>query len=342
MEIVLHNNATALQEHITAQKIAPTMGEQLVATYTPFFNAAAALIEQAMKIQVTDPTQVTEMKQARAVRLSLAKVRCEAEKKRAEMKEGFTRAGNAIQFGYNLLRDQVHPVEKVLYEFETLPERLEAERQKKLGAERGVIARRLGINQSEADLGKMPAEHWCMMVAGAKQAEAERHAKAMQEAEEAAEREEAALQARIAEQKRLAEERKRLMEQKRLADEALYEAEKRRQAELAEEKKKADAALSEERKKREAAEKLAAEALRQQEQAEAARRETEKAAALKAEAERQAAAQLAAAPDKEKLLAFCKNIESLRWPQPETVPAASAIEQFRLAYRTLLEKAEQL
>ena len=211
---------------LAVEGIDKSMGQKLVDIYTPLLEAAAATCAQAADVVVTDASQVTEIKASRALRLTLKTLRCEADKKRKELKAGVLQLGNAIDFGYKLLEKQIAPVEKRLEDQEKIAERMEAERQAKIGVSRFVelspFASAGSFLPSAADLGTWPLPQYDAYLAGVKAekqradeaAEAELMRKEMEEAEAEQER-----RAQEAERKRLeavaAEERK-----KRLAIEA--------------------------------------------------------------------------------------------------------------------------
>jgi len=258
--------------------------DQLKGKFGGYFERAGELVNAARAVHVSDATQLTEMAQARKLRLDLAKVRIEAEKTRKEMKEASLREGRAIDGINNVLKGLIEPVEDKLQEMEDFAKIAEAKRKEAIREERTTILAGLGQDVVGFDLATMEAATFDNLVAGIraaneariaaeKKAEEDRIAREKAEAEERerqrienarlkaeAEKREAEIKAERArvEKEREAERVKAEAERKRLADIAKAEAEKREAIERAERERKAD----EERKAaaEEAARKAAAKA----------------------------------------------------------------------------------
>lgn len=107
--------------------------------FEPLFLKAKEWEEKAKEIVVTDPTQLTEMKQARELRLELRSIRIDADKVRKKLKEDSLRYGRAVQSVYNLIEFFIVPLEEHLEKQEKYAETIEKERQQKLRAERSEI-----------------------------------------------------------------------------------------------------------------------------------------------------------------------------------------------------------
>lgn len=121
--------------------LAPASLDRLKAIYQPLWQQAADAIEQSLSIQVTDATQVTEMKQARAARLGIAKIRQATEKARVELKADVLNMTKAIDGPARLIKEACDGHEARLEEAEKFAERAEAARKAKLAASRAELLR---------------------------------------------------------------------------------------------------------------------------------------------------------------------------------------------------------
>lgn len=302
--------------------------ESLLLAFRPFFGKAQALVEAAAAINVTDATQVTEMKNARASRLALRAVRVEVEAARKTMKEDSLRTGRAIDGMANVLKFLIEPAENRLEEMEKFAERKEAERKAALKSGREDLLRPFGIDTSAYMLGEMKQETFAELLNATRVA----HEAKVAAAQKAEVERIAAEAARTAEEKRVRDENERLRQEAvaaeaaRKAEREKLEAEARKEREKAEaerraaeakaaaERAAADKKLAEERAAREKLEREAAERLRVAEQAKAD------------EAER--ARKAAAAPDKAKLIAFAAEVRNLVPPvmsSPASVPVRQLV-----------------
>jgi hypothetical protein len=281
----------ALAAAISQSGLSGPLSESLITAFEPKFSAAIELVGRAGTINVTDATQVSEMKAARAARLALREVRVDAEKIRKAMKEDYLRGGKAIDNVYRALETFVAPVEERLEACEKFAERAEAARKDALRAERAAILTPLVGSPVALDLATISADEFeALRAHHAQQAEirrqdAQRAADAARLAEEARQQQ---LREAQAEQARLRTENLRLAAQRKEAAELMERAEQaRREAE-------AEAA----RAKQETARRL-----------EAAQQEMQRVKRIEAEQARQAAEdarRAASAPDREKLKAFAK------------------------------------
>lgn len=325
--IALHP-AEALQNAIKG--IEPTMGAKLVAVYTPFFTAAEKIMQESAGVVVTDPTQVTEIKKSKTLRLALKKLRCDAENKRKEMKADVLKLSNAIDFAPKLLAQQIEPEEKRLEDGEKIAERMEADRKERLTKERSeAIAPFLPPGEPTdwmSGIGSMTPANFTALLAGMKEAHAKRVAAAeaaemereMAEAEAEMERQRQAEENRKL-QAKLAEERKaREAEQAKAAAqaEALRKKQREELQRMAEETVKARAEAEEKaRLERAAAEAIARKEREAREKAESEVKALRDAEEAKAKAEAEAKRKAAMAPDREKLLAFAEQVAFLKLPE---------------------------
>ena len=145
------------------------MGAQLTALYTPFFDVAAIVCKDAEGVTVSDPADLDGIKRSRDLRLRLTVLRVDADKKRKALKDGALRLGRAIDFGYNLLTAQTDPVEKRLQDQEDIAERIQAERQAKLGQERfSELSKHTAMVPPPPELGKWPRAQYDAYLSGVK------------------------------------------------------------------------------------------------------------------------------------------------------------------------------
>ncbi len=300
-----------------------------------FFSKARDLSAQAAVI--TDP------KLARAARLEIKKLRVEAEKKHKDMKADVLLYGRAVDGVKNIFLALVTPIERGLDDIEKQEERRLAAEKAQLNEDRIALVKPYldpTMPLPTGDLADLTEDQFTAVLgnyrllaetkaAAAKKTEEDRLAaeKAAAEEQERIRLENGRLKAEAAEkEKALAAERAET-ERLRLEAEAKAKAErdaieaeaKAKRAEMerlaeierikladiaAEEKRKTDAliaaAAEAARAEREARDKIEAEVRAQKEAAEA-----------KVRAEQEAAAKAAAAPDREKLLAFADHVKTL-------------------------------
>jgi colicin import membrane protein len=308
-------------ESITAQ--------HLMDEYRPFFGEVHRLLAEAKTVNVTDATQVTMIRKARELRLSLREQRVAADKKREQLKAESLRQGKAVDGMCNVLKFLVEPIEERLLAAEQFAERAEAARKEQLKAERAELLKPYGVDPAFYPLGDMPDDQFQKMLDGARLA---------QEAQIAAKKK--ADDERIAKEKADADERERVrLENERLKKEAEESAAReaaakveREKAELARKeaedkarKERQDAAFQLAEQTRKAEEAAAAERARVQKEREAA-----EAKAAKERAELEAKAKV----EKEKA-----DAENARKLAAEKKKAAEATE-LAAKERAAREKAE--
>lgn len=336
--------------------------ERIKEIFLPFWEATERWSDKAKALVVTSSDQLTEMKMAGEARKALKSIRVAVEKRRKELKEDSLRTGRAIDSIAKVLKERIEPIETYLDEQEKFAEREEAARKDAVEKDRTeALSKYPGLDLAFYDLRNMPEENFQQLLRSAQMAEEDRIAKEKAEAEAAAKAE----AERIAKEKAEAEERARIAEEnQRLKAEA-----EAKQRELEAERKSAEEALAAERAAAEAEKKRLAEEARAKQEAERkAREEAEakvraeaeqrekiekqlaeaKAAEAKrlaeeeaqrkalAEAEEEARRKAATAPDKEKLSALARQIESV--PMPEVSEAAAKIIE---GTKTLLGKVSK-
>jgi hypothetical protein len=222
-----------LEKVIQESNVEKTTADSLQTAFQPFFQRAAEWKAKAETLKVTDINQTAEMQQARAARLELKKIRVEADKTRASLKEDSIRYGRAVQGVYNVIEYLIKPIEEYLENQEKFAEIQEAARKAALTELRRAEIEREGVQvfvPKNFDLGTISENEYQELIAAARmlvtaKLEADRKAEADRIAREQAE----------------AEERERVrVENERLRAEAI-EQEKRFAAERAEAAAKADA-----------------------------------------------------------------------------------------------------
>ena len=318
-----------LEQAIERANIGADGAASLAAGFAPHFIAYRELAERAQAVAPDAP------KAARSLRLEIKAVRVAAEATRKSLKEDSLRRGKAIDGVNNLLLYQLTPVEEAMEAIEKAEEIREHARRKALADARAADLSPFADPQF-LDLGSMPQAQYDALLAGAKSAHEAKIAAARAEAERAElERQEA-----IAERARLQAENVRLAAEKaeadRLAAVAKAEADARESALRAEAQRKQREVDEAARLERQRVEAAAAKAKAEADAREAAAREEARkaqveadrlAAEAKARAEEQHAREVAeaearrnaaAAPDKQKLVAFAAALRSLPVPQLAT------------------------
>ena len=337
---------------VKREGLATTKADALMADFWPIYTRTVDAVKRAAGVVVTDATQVTEIKQSRALRLQLRAIRGEVEAKRKEHKADAIKEGRAIDAIAGHFTTFIEPAEKRLADQEKFAERSEAARKANLKAARAALLGPYISDLSFYRLDEMTEPLFQQLLESSRLADTARkeaaakaesdrlaalEARRVKDAQIRAENERLRLEAE-AQARQLTQEREAAETARRLAAEA-----------AAEEKRKADAALAAERAKQIAeAKKIAdaAEAKRQEdlkiardkyeakaraEQAAAkakfdAERKLREAAEakerLRVEAEKQRLAdeaeakrKAAAAPDREKLLALADAIHNIPLPE---------------------------
>lgn len=271
--------------------------------FQPYGVELAELEAKANAIVVTDATQVSLMKEAREVRLAIAKKRCSVETLRKELKEDSLKRGQTIDGIAKTIKDKMSELEEKLKEQEEFAIRAEAQMKAKRETERLAIVRQYDADLTGYDFREMSDEQFngiAEMLQNMKERkEQEEKDRIAKEELEELERAEEALRVQR-EQERLAEENKKLQEQLKAeqeAQEAIRKAEQAKQAELEAEIKRKD-------------DEIKAEQQRQQAEVEAkAKARAEQEAKLKAEQEA-----LLKAGDDEKVAVFIKALQGIAIP----------------------------
>lgn len=335
-QTVVAARSTEIVRVVEQSGLDASTGSALVKAYTPFWMDAQSVVQQSAGIVVTDPTQVTEIKESRALRLKLRAIRTDAEKVRKTMKEDSFKRGKAIDNVNNALLLLIEPEEKRLEEQEKIAERIEAERKAANKAMRDAEIRKLGGDPQFYQLGDMSEVGWKQLIEALS---AQKEARELAEKKLAEERAEAQA-AHIAEQQRIREENARLKAEAderekavriecEKAETALRAAQEKAriereaiEARARKERVEADAIAAKERAEQQAkadADRRAAdEPLRKERAAREAIEAKERARKIEAEniaaAEAKAKRKAEAAPDREKLVALAEEIGNVEMP----------------------------
>ncbi len=330
---------------------APLVEFTLVPKGTMITAAAALTIEQAFAPYVEEfkalsahVSTITDPKEAKVTRLKLRKVRTDTEKKHQEMKAESLNYGRTLDHAKNLINGQIEPIEEQLRAIEEAEERRIAaliadRRQKHLAA----LAPYLDPSLPAPFVDGITDDQFATMLDNAKVLHQAKIDRQQREERERQERDAADAERRRKEQEeldRLREEalqqqetlRKERAEQDRLRaeqeerhrkEQAAKDAEAKHQKEIADTaaKKIKDAADAKLKKEREAAElKLAEERAKREELGRQQQALIEAENQRRAEEERRqqeaadAAERAAQAPDKEKIIIFCRAL--MRTPIP--------------------------
>ncbi len=138
----------------------------------PFLDQANEWREKAEALVVTNETQIDLMKQAREARLALRSIRIEADKVRKNLKEDSLRYGKAVQSVYNLIEENITPIEKHLEEQEKFVEIQERKKMLALLEERQATVNASGLREFIPDafyttLGAIGEEDFKSLMEGA-------------------------------------------------------------------------------------------------------------------------------------------------------------------------------
>lgn len=303
---------------------------------------------------------VTDPRVARASRLALKGIRCEAKHKHAEIIAGVKATALCINASFGVIEEEIQAMETTLDAIEKAEQRrLEAEKAARK-AERDAALRLAGMDPTYLNTGEMPDAGFLALLDQAQTAqrakiEAEKAAAAKRAAEaeaarvaaaaaEEARRVEAAAQAKAdaEERERQRVENERLRKDAEAARLARVEADLIAEQERAKAKAERDAIEAKAKKDRD----LAAAKLKIEREARE-KLEREAAAAKKAEADAIAAKErearrLAAAPDAEKLRAYAAAIEALQPPDLSKTRGGPQLDAYVHSARNQLRHAVQV
>lgn len=330
---------TEVEQIVNQSGVSHEKAQQHALSFMKYYGVMSEAEPKIRAINAENPSAM-DMKIAREIRLSLAKNRVEAEKKKDELKRDLLNESNLIQACYNQVKAFSAIKEAFLADIEKFAEKREAERKQALELERKLILAKYTTDLSAYQLAEMSEESFLNLLEGQKlayearieadkKAEAERIAKEKAEAEEREririenERLKAEAEAR---EKELAIERARIEAERKAEAEKAAKERAEAEAKIRAEREKAEAErkrieaenqakLDAEREKREQAERE----LKARRQAEERKAAEELAAKKEAEA---AARKAAKAPEKKKLQMW---IESAQMPEQPLLKEIDAL-----------------
>lgn len=298
--------------------LVPTSADALRLAFEPIFDKARALVAESAEIVVTDATQVSAMKAAKAHRIVLKNHRVACDKLRRELKEDSLNYGRAVQSAYNVIASIIEPEEARLEEAEKFAERAEAARQEGLRKSRTEALSPYAIDASIYPLGTMTDAAFGQLLEGTRLAH-EARIEAAKKAEEdrvAREKADAEERARVkAENEKLRAEQEKAHREHEAEKARLIAEQREREEHARKELEASEAAAKAER------EKAAAEIRKANEARAAAEAKVKAEAEAKAKAERAAALvakKAAAAPDAEKIHALAVSIMGIAIPEMTT------------------------
>jgi hypothetical protein len=325
--------------------------------FAPLVQSAGDLVREAEGISVTAADQLTEMAEARRVRLALVKVRTGAAKTRDTLKADALATSRVLDACNRWVADRCAPVEARLQDAELFAERAERARKDALRDERAALLRPFGLDPSLYALDVMKPEAFDDLLNGARLAHEAKITKAAQDEADRVARQKADddERARVrAENERLRAEATEREAQAVIERAARIRAERESEAKARKDREAIEAAA---RAEREAAEEVAnkerqrlhavAVVERQKREAvEKVERDRLAAEAKQKAADAKAANKAAAAPDREKLLALANQFAAIQLPTMSTDEGAKAIRTIKSALAAVVEairgQAEQI
>lgn len=338
-----------LEKHL--ETLPQTKADALKVAFVGYLDQISQAETIVNSLQVTDASQVEQMKLAKEYKQALAKTRIAVEKKRKELKDESLREGQTIDAVAKALTNLIVPLEKRADELARFVELKEAAEREARKSERLAQIAPFGVLVNAELVADMDAETWEAYYNGlvAKDKAAKEEAARAEAARIEAERKEAedrervrleneALKAQIERERKEAEAAAKLELEKRAKAEAEFRAKvekERREAEakFAEERAKIEAEKAAERAKQEAERKEAeakAKAEREaREKVEAALREKEAAERKAREDAEEKERKAKAAPDKEKLLALAGVIAEIKLPEMSTKEAEKVVDDVK-------------
>ncbi len=294
--------------------------ENIKASFNPYFEKAQAIEEKAKLIVVTSVDQKKEMKEARAMRLEIKKIRLETESKRKDMKAESLRKGKAIDGMANIIKFLVVPTEEYLLKQENFAKVIEEQKAEAVFQQRREDLKLLNIDPAVYNLKGMAEDTYLELLGKLKREDEARIAAERQAEEERLKREKLDVEEREKirkENEKFKEEvAAREVEEARRMEKEAKEHRERQAGEL--EIRKAHAA--ELQKAREENEKLEAE-IRDK----AEKEQAEILAKIKAKEEAEKAEALA--PDKKKLEKFAEEFAYRKLPDVSSPEAREILKK---------------
>jgi hypothetical protein len=279
-------------------------------------------LEAQYNVVVKLPINEETAKKARVLRLKYRDTRTGTANIHKELKDPYLKMGRFLDNWKSTQKTASEGMEEKLLTIEKHFENVEKERIQKLQESRELELEKYEVSVIPQNLGEMAAEVWNSFLIGSK---ATYEAKKKAEKEEAERLEQERIAAEEKAEKERLEEIEKEKERKRIAAE---NAKLKKEAQEKEEKVRKEKAAAAAKAKKEL-DKKNAEIAKQKAEAEKLRKEKEEREAkekAEQEAKEEAARKAAAAPDKEKLLAFGESLLNLELPTLTTKHGASTME----------------
>ena len=162
--------------------------ENIKASFNPYFEKAQAIEEKAKLIVVTSVDQKKEMKEARAMRLEIKKIRLETESKRKDMKAESLRKGKAIDGMANIIKFLVVPTEEYLLKQENFAKVIEEQKAEAVFQQRREDLKLLNIDPDVYNLKGMAEDKYLELLGTLKRADEARIAAEKKAKEEKAQK----------------------------------------------------------------------------------------------------------------------------------------------------------
>lgn len=324
-----------LQVIIEESGLEKSKAQVLLEKFGNYFAIAAEWEKKAQTLVVTDVGQRAEMKMAREARLFLKGKRVDIEKTRKVLKEQSLREGQTIDSIAKILTNLISPIETHLEAQERFAEIQEAKRVAALKLVREAeVLPYIEFLPMVMELGTMSEEDYGKLLNGAKlQKQAKEDEERRMEEERVAR-----VKAEAEERERIRLENERLRKEKEEADRIHREemekmAKERAEAVRLENEARMKLQMQLEAEK-EKARKVEEERQKEAQRLEYERRQEEMRLAREKRAAEMLAKAAAAAPDKEKLLAFADMLEGIKLPETKS---PGAIEIMVVASERLMD-----
>ena len=338
-----------LQVIVQEQDLSKSDVAKMIEAFGGPFEEAGTILASYKDIKVTNVAQTEDMAKAREMRLTLKKARTTVENSRKDLKADIVKQGKAIDTIARYVKEEIQPAEEYLElqeKFVQLKNEREAEA---LKAKRVTKLMQYTDDISVYSLDSMTVEQFDSLVETLK-AQAEAKIEALKKAEEARLAEIEAEKVRQAERDAENLKLKKEAEAKEVEMQKEREANAKKEAKAQAEAKKIqdakDAEIKLERDKREA---LEAETHRIVAENNAKQAEIDNAVIKEREEKEEAERQALLSPDKDKLIAFAKAVETIRTtklPAVKTKQAQDVINQIELdlskMFNMIMDKAKEL
>lgn len=161
---------TTLPELLKEFKIGKESMDLIIKNFDEYLPQIAELESEAHDIVVSDESQKKEMKEAKAMRLKLRKLRTDSDKKRKDLKADALAYGKAVQAIYNKIEGRIKPLEEHLQNQEDFIKIKELERINALREDRQKQLEPYSEYMSHvtSDIGVMSDDEFEMFLNGAK------------------------------------------------------------------------------------------------------------------------------------------------------------------------------